>query len=355
MPDGTRRNYLYLNSEDTAPVMFCDVKQNLDGETEYNTYYIHNDSFSRPLFITDSEGKIVWSAKISAYGKADVSPDSVIEYNFRLVGQYYDLETGLHYNYHRYYDPETCRYMQPDPIGLAGNINLYAYGEGNPFITCEILGLLNACQRRLQRLGLADENGNLLPFDRRRLGSVLQGMSPRTVRQTLRCLGYRRVSRASYVTDRNGDRRNDNAGGSQTWRYDDPDGRTVHYVRIDDAGHEPPPGESAQTRIGSNPHYHVDSVDSSAQASPISDRVPPGQTQSPRDRARADGVPMDQNGVPLDRPGGRPLNQSENYEQRYEPGATTYDANGNPSRDFEQTHHTFPGSQYVPMSQRGTP
>jgi RHS repeat-associated protein len=47
-------------------------------------------------------------------------------------GQYYDAETGLHYNYFRYYDPTTGRYVTPDPIGLEGGINLFSYVAGNP-------------------------------------------------------------------------------------------------------------------------------------------------------------------------------------------------------------------------------
>ena len=63
--------------------------------------------------------------------------------NFRFPGQYYDSETGLLYNYYRYYDPGTGRYITPDPIGLVGGINLYLYTQNNPINEIDPLGLLN--------------------------------------------------------------------------------------------------------------------------------------------------------------------------------------------------------------------
>ena len=58
-----------------------------------------------------------------------------------MAGQYFDQETGLHYNYHRYYDPGTGRYLTPDPIGLEGGINLFSYTYNNPLNNIDPLGL----------------------------------------------------------------------------------------------------------------------------------------------------------------------------------------------------------------------
>jgi RHS repeat-associated protein len=62
----------------------------------------------------------------------------------RFQGQYYDVETGLHYNHFRYYDPDTARYINLDPIGLTGGENLYAYAP-NPLRWVDPLGLAKKC------------------------------------------------------------------------------------------------------------------------------------------------------------------------------------------------------------------
>lgn len=76
---------------------------------------------------------------------------------FRYAGQYFDQETGLHYNYHRYYDPKTGRYLRSDPIGLAGGINPYVYANLNPINLTDPLGLDTWS-------GAGDEVGGFLGF-----------------------------------------------------------------------------------------------------------------------------------------------------------------------------------------------
>ncbi len=103
-------------------------------------YYYHNDHLGTPQKMTDENGAIVWVADYLPFGEAIITIDD-IENNLRFPGQYYDSETGLHYNYHRYYDPGIGRYVTPDPIGLDGGVNLYAYVDSNPVNFIDPYGL----------------------------------------------------------------------------------------------------------------------------------------------------------------------------------------------------------------------
>jgi RHS repeat-associated protein len=94
-------------------------------------YYFHNDHLGTPQVLTDDTQTNAWKAVYTPFGDA-VPSIQAVDNPFRFPGQYYDQETGLHYNYFRYYNPQTGRYMTPDPIGLEGGINLFAYAANNP-------------------------------------------------------------------------------------------------------------------------------------------------------------------------------------------------------------------------------
>ncbi len=104
-------------------------------------YFYQNDHLGTPQKLIDINGTGVWSAQYTAFGEAQVQVATITN-NLRFPGQYYDAETGLHYNYHRYYDPETGRYLRVDPIGFdGGDENLYAYVWNNPLSLIDVDGL----------------------------------------------------------------------------------------------------------------------------------------------------------------------------------------------------------------------
>jgi RHS repeat-associated protein len=75
------------------------------------------------------------------FGNEIGTPIKTVENNLRFPGQYRDEETGLNQNYFRDYDSRTGRYIQADPIGLDGGMNLYGYVLGNPIRFIDPFGL----------------------------------------------------------------------------------------------------------------------------------------------------------------------------------------------------------------------
>ncbi|MFO1434848.1 MAG: RHS repeat-associated core domain-containing protein [Gammaproteobacteria bacterium] len=121
--------------------------------------YVHADYLNTPRVITDMTGKVLWRWDSNAFGEGlpneDVDGDGVkVTYNLRFPGQYYDKVTGKHYNYFRDYDPETGRYLESDPIGLAGGINTYAYVGGNPLAFIDPTGEIRIPRKWLECLVL---------------------------------------------------------------------------------------------------------------------------------------------------------------------------------------------------------
>lgn len=109
-------------------------------------YFVHTDHLNTPRLITSDTGQAVWSwANDDPYGNNAPNENPAGAGNFtcnlRLPGQYFDAELNTHYNYFRDYDPATGRYLESDPIGLAGGVNTYGYVGGNPLSHTDPLGL----------------------------------------------------------------------------------------------------------------------------------------------------------------------------------------------------------------------
>ncbi|WP_206358561.1 RHS repeat-associated core domain-containing protein, partial [Pseudomonas viridiflava] len=107
-----------------APLARVDQRE---GDSGNKVYYFHTDQIGTPLEMTDIDGQIVWQATYKAWGSLEALTVNEVEQNLRFQGQYFDEETGLHYNTFRYYDPEVGRFITLDPIGLKGGFNLYGY------------------------------------------------------------------------------------------------------------------------------------------------------------------------------------------------------------------------------------
>lgn len=122
-------------------------------------YFYHTDHLSTPKAMTDSIGTQVWSGQLNTFGEV-VSEAGYVENNLRFPGQYHDRETGLYYNYYRYYDPSIGRYVTSDPVGLRGGVNTYAYTGGNPIVYIDPLGLERFLGDDLAQQYLNDSGGD---------------------------------------------------------------------------------------------------------------------------------------------------------------------------------------------------
>ena len=108
---------------------------------EASYHYLVTDHLGVPVLALNKAGEATWKANYEAFGKARVNPASTAQINLRLPGQYFDAETGLHQNWNRDYAPGIGRYVQADPIGLAGGVNVYQYAYGNPMVYYDPYGL----------------------------------------------------------------------------------------------------------------------------------------------------------------------------------------------------------------------
>jgi len=146
-PDGGLRIYVYAEIDALVPLGFVDYDDMDAPRDSGRSHSVFCDQVGLPQHIEDAAGNVVWWADASTpYGEILLRPGSAIEYHLRFPGHLYDAELRLHYNRFRDYDPRLGRYLQSDPLGCAGAINLYAYPP-NPLVAVDVLGLSHPSER----------------------------------------------------------------------------------------------------------------------------------------------------------------------------------------------------------------
>ena len=125
------RDYAWINSVPLAQ---------WTGAGPVSPLYLHTDHLGTPRIGTNSMGAVGWRWDSTAFGTG--APTGFVVVNLRLPGQYFDTESGLHQNWYRDYDSNMGRYVETDPIGLAGGVNTYQYVGGNPLSYIDPLGLV---------------------------------------------------------------------------------------------------------------------------------------------------------------------------------------------------------------------
>ena len=124
-----RYTYIYTDPDSYEPLAQVRDWTTEDGESRQQTRYFHCDQIGTPREMTDKDGNLLWFGNYTGWGrlKEETKVTDSAYQPFRLQNQYADRETGLHYNFFRYYEPDAGRFVNQDPIGLKGGENFYQF------------------------------------------------------------------------------------------------------------------------------------------------------------------------------------------------------------------------------------
>jgi len=128
----TVREYIWLDDMPVAVV--TDI-----AALTLTIYFVHVDHLKRPVAMSDAAKAMVWQAKWLPFGTAS-SITGTASLDARFPGQWFQIESGLHYNWHRHYDPSIGRYTQPDPLRFVDGPSVFAYAGSTPLMTSDTTG-----------------------------------------------------------------------------------------------------------------------------------------------------------------------------------------------------------------------
>ena len=119
--------------------------------------WVLSDQIGQAQKLLDASAAVIWDRIATPFGETHAVITGLEgDEPTRFPGQRFEQLTGLHYNFHRHYDPSLGRYLQADPIGLDGGLNLYAYAGNNPVSRIDPDGLQDGRGPNLPRNSLGD-------------------------------------------------------------------------------------------------------------------------------------------------------------------------------------------------------
>jgi RHS repeat-associated protein len=159
-PNGSLRLYLYVDQNALVPFMSVEYESLEADPASGKSFFFFTNQIGVPVRAEDIHGRQVWQARVDPYGRADVRTGSSIDIPLRFPGHYLISEIDLHYNRFRYYSPELGRYLQSDPLGIRGGLNLYGYSV-RPLTKVDLDGLTeHEDQRKKQDLKNGEAGAN---------------------------------------------------------------------------------------------------------------------------------------------------------------------------------------------------
>lgn len=307
-PSGRLRLYVYQAVDSFIPFAFIDYASREAAPESGATYYVHHHACGLPLMIEDSRGRTVWwASSFDPYGAIELHPSSKIDYALRWPGHRFDEDLDLFYNRFRDYDPKLGRYLQPDPLGLGGGPNLYAYAT-NPLSDVDLLGLTlcpEGVARQKTQMDEARALSEHLPADKRQI--VLDSMEeihrrerefadPRTAAQatemrgeadaTLHMLRESRDPTSPFHGMEPATRYGAGSGMDQIWVKRAPDGSISEVLVVEAKGRNGTSGRPAELSPG-NPETSLPPQMSTEWIRSRADAIARDASASPSERAAA--------------------------------------------------------------------